>query len=125
MLAGVCNLICVSVTSAICLAFVFGMVHSLGTESPDGDQQMIHTPNAAAIIAAASAAVAHIDDPRTRLAQYAGNLQSEIRKLCDQVADMQADAQPDPTVTELADMAAWDDADRRYAESKDAPRDFA
>lgn len=86
---------------------------------------MIHTPNAAAIIAAASAAVAHIDDPRTRLAQYAGNLQSEIRKLCDQVADMQADAQPDPTVTELADMAAWDDADRRYAESKDAPRDFA
>lgn len=80
--------------------------------------------NAAAIIAAASAAVAHIDDPRTRLAQYAGNLQSEIRKLCDRIADMQADA-PDPTVTELADMAGWDEADRRYAESKDAPRDFA
>lgn len=83
------------------------------------------TPNAAAIIARVASSVTGIHYPQDRLAFQVGCLQAEIRELCDQIADMQADAKPDPTVTELADMAGWDDADRRYAESKDAPRDFA
>lgn len=87
------------------------------------------TPNAATIIAAAAATAAKYNNQYDRLACNVGYLEASVRRLCDQIADMQADAQadaqPEPTVTELADMAGLDDADRRYAESKDAPRDFA
>jgi hypothetical protein len=75
------------------------------------------TPNASEIIARVAASVAHIHYPQDRLAFQVGLLQGELRKLVWLLED--AEAQPDPTVTELADMAGWADADRRYAESKD------